>query len=303
MRGPMDERGQLLTDFQEKRERLNQQAHRHREVRDRMNDQTKAHAQRRDGFNAQVRALVDQANQHKAKRDVLNAQVKAGKVRRDELNKEAQAKSEALAALRKDRGPPPVGQVPIGKLRAEVRHLEYQQQTTVLTPQKEKALIELIASKLKELKEREGAFVENDQAREAYEAMRAAKQAAEEQHQAVTVLANQAQVEHDAMVQFFNQADALRKEADAAQADFVRSKIDADKVHREYIDAVSAIRDLEKVMTGLRAGATRQERDAMPGGQTNAEVQAEAESIFDKFRKGEKLSTEDLMALQKAGRL
>lgn len=300
----MDDRGALLQEFQRKREQLNQQAHRHREIRDRMNDQTKAHAARRDEFNMQVRALVEKANQHKAKRDELNAKVKAGKGRRDELNKEAHAKSEALNALRKDRGVASQGSgIPLGKLRAEIRHLEYQQQTTVLTPQKERALIELIAAKQKELKEREGAYQENDEVKAAYEAMKTAKAAAEEQHQAVTVLANEAQGEHDQMVQLFNQADALRKQADAAQGDFVKSKVEADKVHREYIDAVSAIRDLERVMGALRAGGTRAEREAMPASSSNAEAQAEADSIFDKFRKGEKLSTEDLMALQKAGRL
>jgi uncharacterized coiled-coil DUF342 family protein len=37
--------------------------------------------------------------------------------------------------------------------------------------------------------------------------------------------------------------------------------------------------------------------------EAQAAAQADADEIFDKFRKGEKLSTEDLMALQKAGRL
>ena len=300
----MDDRGTLLSDFHKKREQLNQQAHRSRELRDRMNDQTKAHAARRDEFNGQVRALVDQANQRKAKRDALNAQVKAGKAKRDELNKEAHARSEALNALRRDRGMTAQGSgVPIGKLRAEIKHLEYQQQTTVLTPQKERALIELIAAKQKELKEREGAYQENEEVKVAYEAMKAAKAAAEEQHQAVTLLANEAQGEHDQMVQLFNQADALRKQADAAQGDFVKNKVEADKVHREYIDAVSAIRDLERVMGALRSGGPRGEREPSQQGHASAEVQAEADSIFDKFRKGEKLSTEDLMALQKAGRL
>lgn len=300
----MDDRGQLLGDLQQKRERLNQQAHRHRELRDRMNDNTKAHAARRDEFNGQVRALVERANQHRSKRDALNAKVKEGKVKRDELNKEAHAKSEALNALRRERGggAGPAPGIPIAKLKAEIRHLEYQQQTTVLTPKKEKELIDLIGSKLKEVKEREASFQETAEIKGAYEAMRAAKAAAEEQHQAVTLLANEAQAEHDQMVQLFNEADGLRKHADAAQADFVKSKIEADKIHREYIEAVSGIRDIEKVMGALRSGATRTERESMPAA-SNAEVISEAEEIFDKFRKGEKLSTEDLMTLQKAGRL
>jgi uncharacterized coiled-coil DUF342 family protein len=297
---PVDERSALLQDLQGKREKLQAQAQRLRDQRDRLNDATKQHSGRRDELNAQVRGIVERANGHKAKRDELNAKVHAAKGKRDELNKEAHAKSEAMQALRHARAGPGAPGVPLGRLRAEIQHLEYQHQTTVLTPKKEKELIELIGAKLKELKEREAAFQENAEIRTAYEAMKAAKAAAEQQHQAVTVLANEAQGEHDAMVKLFNEADALRKQADGAQADFVKSKVEADKVHREYIDAVTALRDVDKVGIAVRDGG-RPREERMPD--VSAQGQAQADEIFDKFRKGEKLSTEDLMALQKAGRL
>jgi uncharacterized coiled-coil DUF342 family protein len=297
---PADERPVLLNDFAQKRERLHAQASRHREIRDKLNDETKRHSARRDDFNAQVRALVEKANGHKAKRDALNRQVHEAKAKRDELNREAHAKTEALNALRRDRGPAPGVSVP--KLRAEIKHLEYQQQTTVLSPKKEKELIDLIAAKLKELKEREGAMEENAETKRAWEEMKAAKAAAEAQHQAVTQLANEAQGEHDQMAQLFAQADGLRKQADAAQADFVKSKVAADAEHRGFVDAISAARDLERVMGALRSREPGRERVAVAA-DSSAGAQEQAEELFDKFRKGEKLSTEDLLALQKAGRL
>jgi uncharacterized coiled-coil DUF342 family protein len=301
---PVDDRATLMNDLAQKREKLQSQAQRSRELRDRMNDETKRQSAKRDEFNGQVRGLVERANGHKAKRDELNAKVHEAKAKRDELNKEAHAKSEALNALRRERGASAAPGVSPSKLRAEIKHLEYQQQTTVLTPKKEKELIDLIGSKLKELKEREASFQESADLKVAYEAMRAAKASAEAQHQAVTVLANEAQGEHDAMVKLFNEADGLRKQADAAQGDFVRSKMDADRVHREYIETVTAVRDVEKVLYALRnAGRPAGERAMESQHAAPGSAQAEADEIFDKFRKGEKLSTEDLMALQKAGRL
>lgn len=294
---PLDERERLVATLEEKRERLNQQAHRQRDVRDRLNDQTRAHAQRRDGLNAEVRGLIDRANQHKTKRDDLNRQVREAKQQRDVLNADAHDKAEALHALRREKGVAPTpGAIPLPKLRAEIKHLEFLQQTTVLTPKKEKDLIDLITSKRKELAAREGAVEENSELAGAWQAMKDAKARAEEQHAAVTALANAAQAEHDAMGQLFGQADGLRKEADAAQGEFVKSKIESDKVHREYIEAVSAIRDIERVLQGLRGGGSG------PRSSTAAD-KAEADDIFDKFRKGEKLTSEDLFALQKGGRL
>ncbi len=291
----VDERERLIGTLAQKRERLNEQARRQREARDRLNDGTKSHAQRRDELNAQVRGLVEQANAHRARRDGLNAQVREAKAKRDELNHEAHAKGEALHALRRGRGHAGEG-VPVAKLKAEVRQLEYQQQTTVLTPQKEKALIDLIAAKLKEIKAREGEDHVDAEMKGAAEAARAAKLAAEEQHALVTRLANEAQEAHEQMAKLFGEADGIRKQADGEQAEFVKSKVEADKVHRHYIGMVGSVRDLERVLHALRLEE--------PGQPTVSQAaRAEADEIFDKFRKGEKLSTEDLMALQKAGRL
>src|SRR5207248_1796981 len=139
----------------------------------------------------------------------------------------------------------------------------------------------------------------NAEIKAAWDEMRAAKAAAEEQHQAVTVLANEAQQEHDAMVKLFHEADGLRRLADGEQAEFVKHKIEADKAHREFVDAISAVRDIDRVANALRGSTPRGER-APAASSEAAAAQAEAEDIFDKFRKGEKLSTEDLMALQKA---
>ena len=300
------DRNELVQGFLAKKERLNQQAHRLREQRDRLNDETKRHAGKRDELNAQVRGLVERANQHKAKRDASNQKVREAKAVRDELNKAAHAKVEALQALRRERGHGAHdGGIPLPKLRAEIKHLEYQHQTTVLSPKKEKELIELIGAKLKELKEREASFTESADLKGAYEEMRTAKAAAEEAHAQVTALANEAQSEHDSMVKLFAEADGLRKQADAEQAEFVKHKVEADKIHREYIETVTSARELDRVVHALRGTTAPQERDQREradAGPTAAE-RAEADDIFEKFRKGEKLSTEDLIALQKGGRL
>ncbi|MFA5861109.1 MAG: phosphoserine phosphatase [Candidatus Thermoplasmatota archaeon] len=300
----MDERGALTSDLMQKRDRLQAQAQRHREARDKLNDETKRHSAKRDEFNAQVRAIVDRANAHKAKRDELNAKVHEAKSKRDELNVTAHEKTEALAAMRKEKGGGPAQSsgIPIPKLRAEIQHLEYQQQTTVLTPKKEKELIDLIGTKLRELKEREAAYEEHADVKKAWEDMKTAKAAAEEQHHAVTLLANEAQGEHDSMVKLYHEADGVRKLADAEQGEFVKHKIEADRTHHEFVEAISAIRDIERVAGALRGTTPRGEREG-PQSSDQAAAQSVAEGIFDKFRKGEKLSTEDLMALQKAGRL
>ena len=112
------------------------------------------------------------------------------------------------------------------------------------------------------------------------------------------VKAESAQNEHDAMIKIYEEADKLRKEADESQEKFIETKGKADEEHRRHIDHIRQVHDYDKIITGLRQKArkARKKKD-------ESVAMKEAEDIFDKFKKGEKLSTEDLMVLQKSGYL
>ncbi|MHB8585754.1 MAG: coiled-coil protein [Thermoplasmatota archaeon] len=286
----------LIESFMERKEQRNVRANKYRDLRDAKNDETKRWAQKRDELNAKVRGLIDEANRHKAKRDELNGQVKEGKLRRDELNKAANEKAEALNSVKKERTPR--DGLSVGKLKHQLRLLEFEQQTKVLTPKKEKDLVDQIAALQRQIEQKEKEYALDSTVKDAYEAMKGAKVAAEDAHRVVTQAATAAQAEHDAMVKLFEEADKVRKEADGAQEKFIASKTDADKIHHEYIDLVNQIRDFDKVGGAMRQKERKSRQEA-----GHATAKAEAEDIFDKFKKGEKLSTEDLMALQKAGLL
>ena len=288
----------LIEELQGKREKLNGQANRHRDLRDRLNDETKRHAMRRDELNGKVRGLIEKANQNRANRDGLNKQVQEAKRSRDDLNKVANEKADALNELRRTRQRPGDG-INLARLRQQVKKLEFDQQTKVLAPKKEKELIDLMTELQKQIRAKESEFENDAGLKEAYAQMKDAKGKAEDAHKKVTELANAAQEQHDTMVKLFEEADGVRREADGAQELFVKSKTEADKVHQEYIAMVNQIRDYEKQIIGIR-NKLRKDRGEPP---TGGEAKDEAQAIYEKFKAGEKLSTEDLMALQKAGLL
>lgn len=284
----------MIDDFLHKKDSLDDQANRHRDQRDKLNDDTKKHAHLRDELNGQVRGLIERANQHRQRRDELNKQVQEAKVKRDELNRVANEKAEALNNLKKDRLPKEG--LPVSKLKQQLKRLEFEHMTKVLTPAKEKALMEEIAALQRQVGEKEKAYEKDQEVKKAYLEMKDAKDNAEKQHRLVTELANAAQEQHDSMVKLFEEADAIRKQADGAQEEFIKAKNEADKVHNEYIGMVNQIRDYEKQVIGLRAQVrkTRQERGEV-------EAKAAADEILEKLKKGGKLSTEDLLVLQKSG--
>ncbi|MEM3049438.1 MAG: hypothetical protein QXT42_01790 [Thermoplasmata archaeon] len=152
---------ELIEDLEEKRARHNAEAERHKRLRDELNEKTREWADRRDELNAQVRKLIEQANQRRENRDRLNAEVKEAKAKRDEWNRKYAELSEKAMTLRREKMPKS-GQS-IRKYKAELRALEKKHMTSVMSAEKEKALMKemaLLDSKIKEMEREIEQFTE-----------------------------------------------------------------------------------------------------------------------------------------------
>ena len=287
----------MLDELQLKREHENQEAERHRRRRDDLNDKTREWVEKRDALNAQVRALIDEATQHRILRDELNAQVKAAKEERDTWNRRVNDLQDQLSDLKRRKLPR--GAIPLGKLQQELKRLEFKQMTSVLSVDKERALIEEIQKLQAEVRRLEKALEENEDVRTLKEELKAARDKAEDAHRRVSELAEKAQAEHDLMTRLYEQSDELRRQADHAQEEFIKTKMLADEEHRKHIEHIRQVHDYDKIIHGIWMKSR-----GMPAEATvQVEAKREAEEIFERFKKGEKLSTEDLLTLQKSGYL
>jgi uncharacterized coiled-coil DUF342 family protein len=287
---------ELLEELEQKRQVCNNEAEKHRHLRDELNEQTKEWVTKRDELNAKVRELVEEAAKHRETRDSLNVRVKEDKEQRDLWNQKVNELNEKVLKLKKDNlpreGPP------IAKLKKELKALEFKQMTSVLTTEKERGIIEMLSALQAQIKERERALEQNVEVRNAIRELREAKDKAEIHHKNVGELAEKAQAEHDMMIELYEQADGLRKVADAAQENFIETKLKADEEHRKHIESIRQVHDYDKIITGLRQKARRAKKK-----KEESTAMQEAEQIFEQFKKGEKLSTEDIMTLQKSGYL
>ncbi|HEY5605943.1 MAG TPA: phosphoserine phosphatase [Thermoplasmata archaeon] len=286
----------MLDELQLKRERENQEAERHRRRRDDLNEKTREWVVKRDALNAQVRGLIDEATQHRILRDELNAQVKAAKEERDKWNRRVNDLQDQLSDLKRRKMPR--GAIPLGKLQQELKRLEFRQMTSVLSVDKERALIDEIQKLQAEVRKLEKALEENEDVRKVNDELKTVRDKAEEAHRRVSELAEKAQREHDLMTGLYEQSDALRRQADLAQEEFIKTKMLADEEHRKHIERIRQVHDYDKIIQGIWM-KTR----SVPGVSEEADAKKEAEQIFEKFKKGEKLSTEDLLTLQKSGYL
>lgn len=284
-----------LNELTKRLDELNKIADNHRFTRDRLNDETKRWVEQRDKLNDEVSKLLDEAAKHRENRDTLNDEVQHSKKERDIYSNKIKKLSDTISKLKHEKMPK--NGTPVGKLRKELKNLEFKQMTLVLTKEKERELIELISRLQAEIRRKEDELENDPNIKDLKDQLEDAKQKANEWHKKVKELVDQAQVEHEEMLKIYEKVGELRKKADESQENFVKSKFKADEEHKKHIDCIMEVRDIEKLITGIKKKLKLKRKKI-----SDVEGKKHADEILQRFMKGEKLSTEDLLLLQKRGK-
>jgi uncharacterized coiled-coil DUF342 family protein len=264
--------------------------------RDNLHEKSKIMAKERDEINAKVRSLRNEINDHKKKRDEYNERVKTAKEQRTEFTKGHIDLKKQIKELEKSRVQS--SGVNINELKQQLRKMENEHMTQPMTAQKEKKFIDSMKDLSNKIKGQEETLNKDPKLKNAMDEEKLLKQKAEKAHDTVEKLAKKAQEEHQAMIELLQQLDKYVKRTTEIQENIVISKIEADKIHKEFIDHVNRIHELEKTIATTEKKKEKKKKLA-----DVTAAQREADDIFERFKKGEKLSTEDLMVLQKAGLL
>ncbi len=282
--------------LQEKRRFLSDKAKEHRQKRNDLNKNTRIKAKERDHYNSLVRENLSRSRDLKKMRDDLNVKVFESKKLRNQYNKEARELHlkivELQAKLR-----PKMGRS-MGALRNEVKELEMKQQTEAMDSKKERELIDKIKELMEKIRKREREFEENEKTREVILRKKEVHQNAEDEHQKVNEYAQKAQQYHEEMIESKKNIRKYRKLGDEKQQEFVEYKTKADVEHRAHTQYIIHIRDLDKILGKL----IRKKKKASEKIKKKKD-KGLAENIFQQFKEGGKLSTEDLLQVQKARKM
>lgn len=286
----------LLEDLRKKRKRYDIEADRYKKKRDELNSESRRWIEKRDQLNAKVRELIEKARQHRGTRDELNEKVKQTKKDRDEWNKRVGELREEISKIKRKKLSK--DGVSIDRLRRELKMLEFKQMTSVLSVDKERELIDILSKIQSEIEEREKTLEQDEEMRQMIKELQVAKEKAEECHRLVEEMAERAQLEHASMMEAYDEGDRLRKEADECQERFIKSKTLADEEHKKHIEFIRMVYDFDKIISGLNAKERRVRKE-----EEETLAKKEAEDVYERFKRGEKLSTEDILTLQKSGYL
>ena len=281
-------------ELERKHEESNARADAFRASRDRLNGEARTLADERAMIVDQIRAKSSEAQEHRRLRDELNAQVREEKRLREEWNRTFQELAEKVQEVRRAR-PARQGAVPVWRLRKDLKELEFRHMTTALTGDQEKRLLEEMKRLEATIREQEDQLRSDPAVDATMKLFNEARDESEKHHAAVGDLAERAQREHEAMVALFEAGDELRRQADDVQVRLLEVKGNADEAHRQHIAAIEEVRDIEKLLYAARGGRA-------PAAWAPVEAPPREEDFLARLKKGEKVSTEDLLELQKRGR-
>ena len=267
VRAQKDEREERIAKVADEREAFNREAKEQRKIRDELNSELKENL-------AKAIEFRDQRNE-------INKQVEENKKARNKVNDEI--KSLEWSSGKKDKI----------RIEAEIKKIDKIIETRVLDIKKENQLVKNANDLRKELAE----IKEDDKVKEEAAEL---KKKSEEFHAKVVELSEQAQEAHEQMLSYFRKTDEIRTAADEAHKLFIQARKNASAKHEEFKMILSEIHVINKK---LGSNKNRKRRSDKSGGSSNnkknREEKERAESIFDKFKNGNKLSTEELLLLQK----
>jgi len=283
----------MLNDLMEKRKKILAESEEHKNRRNELNASASKFARERNTLNNQTREFVEEAQKNKDLRDKSNQDVLDLKAQRNEFNDKANVLFEDIEAFKKEHGT--LKNRGIKELQKQIEYMEYRQQTEVFTTDKERELIEKIKQMMAQVREQEAELEQNKEMRTKITEARDFRKLASDLHAKVTEFAELAQKHHDLMVEFYRKADKSREAADAAHKSFVEAQESADAEHKFFIACQKELRDYDKVISGLRKKTKK-----VKVTKEQKAVRKEAESLFKNFRAGEKLTTDDILLLQRS---
>ncbi len=234
----------------------------------------------RDELNASLKENLNKAIEYRNERNEINKQVEEAKKARNEANNKI--KSLEWSSGKRDKI----------KIENEIKKIDKIIETRVLDIKKENQLVKNANDLRKQLME----IHEDESVKgEAQEL----KKVSEEEHEKVITLSEKAQAAHEEMLTYFRKTDDIRTAADEAHKKFIEARKNASAKHEEFKAILSDIHVINKKLGSNKPKKRKNDNKPSGGANKNREEKERAEEIFAKFKQGGKVSTEEILLLQK----
>ncbi|MFX1317496.1 MAG: coiled-coil protein, partial [Promethearchaeota archaeon] len=188
---------------------------------------------RRDALRAETPVVQDELTNRRATRDELNEEVQRQKRLRDEANEQARILHEQLQELKEQRDTQR-NIVPLEELQRRFRELEWKQQTTSLSVDEERALLDEMDRLVKSMEtapiKQTDPHNQSEEMEQLWQEIQETRDRAQQHHERMIALVDEAQQTHHSMLQLSQGLGPARSEIDEAHQMYVRCLQEADEM-------------------------------------------------------------------------
>ena len=266
VRKQKDEKEAEIAQVADEREEFNKTAREQRKIRDELNASLKENLNKAIEFRNERNEINKQAEEAKKARNEANSKIKNIEWNSGKRNKI--------------------------KIENEIKKIDKIIETRVLDIKKENQLVKNANDLRKQLME----IHEDEAAKGEVEEL---KKVSEEEHAKVIELSEKAQAAHEEMLKYFRKTDDIRTAADDAHKKFIEARRNASEKHEEFKAILSDIHVINKKLGSNKPKRRKSDNKGSSGANKNREEKQRAQEIFEKFKQGGKVSTEEILLLQK----
>jgi len=272
---------------------LKAEASKLRNALDELDREKESWFKKRDDCSKRIRESIQKIKENKSKRDYLTNEVKELKPKRNSINKGISAKLNEFDSLKKEKTALArslgIKDSP-SRIKNQMDKLEFKIETDTVS-----------FKKIKELKKVYNDAIVLDESskklRDSSDEIRKMRKEANEIHRSIQEKAKQSQALHDEILKISAEIDKMKEDEEASFNKFSEYK-------KQFTDVNSNLKEKLRGINYIKGQLDRVDSDRRERKKRHEEsiLKSKEELVNEKIRKGQKLTTEDLLVFQKFGR-
>ena len=274
--------------FEKNAEMVSKKLSEYKDRRDELNVKVRSQLDKRNEINMQVKQLITEVQKQKSLRNDANSKVaELRKIRLEKTNQLKDVRSKLRSSVEQNGAPS--GKKRNGpssrSIRDQMNKLEWRHQTGQIGPSKEKdffAKMKRLQTDFKRLKKEE-----EESSSSVLKEVRQAEKRQQKAHDAVTDASEKSEEAHSLMMELSNEVDRLRGLANSEHLGLTSTKSNADELHNKYIISLRCIHSMQDI---LKLSGSKKDVE---------EERVEVSDLMSRLMKGDTLSDEDMMLLQR----
>lgn len=265
----------MIEELYERRNRLQGEVESLEESRIRIEEEIARLCERRRRLLNRIRELRSEISNSRKERDRYNQETGENKKMRDECNARLREIYEEIKRLNG------IGDFNIEEIRREIDRLEFIQQTTALSPDRERRLVERISLLRRKLEHAEEEIRRRSELSELWSKFSELKTMAEQYHKKVLQSARLAQEFHRRLLNSQRELEETKREMENVNNEIKMLMDKSKQLRRSIVRAQRELREFNEVLNAL---------ERIP----------KHENVYEKLKAGEKITTEDILAMQRS---